>query len=338
MDGIVDPLDVLMLASARADAFLAAVLGTLAAGAVCVPLLRRLKFGQPVRADGPASHLKKQGTPTMGGVAILLPAAAAVAALSAVNPALRTALPAVAAALCFALVGFLDDLLKIRRKSKDGLSPGQKTIGLVAVSLAYTLYMVYGARAGTDMLLPFGGMRAFATVPAALYIPFNVLVFNATANGVNLTDGVDGLASSVTLVVMLAFALAASVGSQDAGAMALAAAVAGGCLGFLAYNAHPARMFMGDVGSFGLGGAVAAVAVMLKAQWALLLFGVAYVAEILSVMVQVAHYKRTGRRVFKMAPVHHHLELSGWGEGAIVALWVGATAVGCAMGLWLLLA
>ena len=338
MGGVVDPLDVLLLASARADAFLLAAAGSLAAGAVCVPILRRLNLGQPVRADGPASHLKKQGTPTMGGVIILLPALAALSALSALNPALRSALPAAAATLCFGAIGFLDDLLKIRRKSKDGLSPRQKTAGLVAVSLAYTCYLVYGARAGTDMLLPLGGMRASVTLPAALYIPFNVFVFNASTNGVNLTDGVDGLASTVTLVVMVAFSVAASTGAQNADAMALAAAVAGGCLGFLAFNAHPARVFMGDVGSFGLGGAVAAVAVMLKVQWALVPFGVAYVAETLSVIIQVTHYKRTKRRVFRMAPLHHHFELCGWREGAIVAAWAFATAIGCAIGLALLFA
>ena len=331
-----DPLEVLRIASSRADAFLFALIGALAFGAVCLPALRRLKLGQPVRADGPATHLKKQGTPTMGGVAILLPAAAVVAALSAMNPSLGSAVPAAVAMLLFGGVGLADDLLKIRRKSKDGLSPGQKTVGLVAVSIAYTVYLVYGARHGTDVMLPFSGMRASVTIPVALYIPLNVLVFNAAANGVNLTDGVDGLASTVTLIVALAFALAASIGARDAGAMALAAAVAGACLGFLAFNAHPARVFMGDVGAFGLGGAVAALAVMLRIQWALLLFGVVYVLEILSVIIQVGHFKRTKERLFKMAPIHHHFELSGWREGAIVAAWAGAAVVGCAVGLVLL--
>jgi phospho-N-acetylmuramoyl-pentapeptide-transferase len=337
MDGPVNPLDILLLASARADAFLVAAIGALALGAACVPALRRLKVGQPVRDDGPASHLKKAGTPTMGGVIILLPAVAAVAALAAVNPALRSALPAAVAALCFSFVGFIDDFLKIKRKSKDGLSPSYKTIGLVIVSLGYTAYLVFIARAGTDMLLPLGGMRAAVTIPVWLYVPFNVFVFNAAANGVNLTDGVDGLASSVTLVVMVAFALAASLRVQDAGAMALAAALAGGCLGFLAFNLHPARVFMGDVGSYGLGGAVAAIAVMLRAHWVILLFGGVYVVESLSVIIQVSHYKRTKRRVFKMAPIHHHFEVSGWREGAIVATWVGATIIGCALGLALLI-
>lgn len=320
---------------ANAIAFLSVFAGTVICGFVLIPILRRLRFGQTIREDGPATHLKKAGTPTMGGVIFLLPIAAALALASPQSPDI---LPALLATLGFGLVGLADDLLKIRRKSKDGLSAVQKTLGLLAVAAAFVAHLALARPGAAGIVLPFTGMDGSAAMPMGLYFPFAVFVFYATTNAVNLTDGVDGLAASVTLAVMAAFAVAGIFSGRDGGAAIFSAAVAGGCLGFLVFNAHPAKVIMGDCGSLALGGAVATAALTMRAPWIILLFGIVYVAEALSDVIQVASYKARRKRVFRMAPIHHHFELGGWPEGKVVLVFVAVTLAFCAAGLAFLFA
>ena len=317
----------------RTVSFSLAFIGTLAAGYVIVPFLRRHHIGQTIREDGPESHLVKNGVPTMGGLIFIIPSTLVLAALSVWD---RRILPALLVTLGFGLVGFVDDMLKVRRKSKDGLTPLQKTAGIVVFSVLFAVFAAYSPSVGTTVLLPLTGLFKGVALPVWVYIPFTVLVMYGASNAVNLTDGVDGLASSVTALVMIALTAAAAISVREDGAVALTAAFAGGCLGFLAFNAHPARVFMGDCGSLALGGAVSAAAVLMRVHWILLLFGVIYAAEALSVIIQVFAFKRTGRRVFKMAPIHHHFELSGWSENGIVLAFSAVTLVFCGIGLWLL--
>jgi len=320
---------------ARTLALLLTFAGAACAGLIAVPILRRLKIGQTVRDDGPATHLKKTGTPTMGGVIFIIPAAIVLAFF-----ALREfrLIPPILVTVGFGLVGFVDDFLKVRRKSKDGLTARQKTIGLLTFATLFSAFAAFSPSVGTFMYLPLTGLSGGITLPFWIYIPFTVFVMYSTSNAVNLTDGVDGLASSVTAIVAASFAVAATIGVRDEGSAGVfAAAFAGGCLGFLLFNAHPARVIMGDCGSLALGGAVSAAAVMMRIHWIILFFGAIYVAEALSVVIQVAYFKRTGgRRIFKMSPIHHHFELSGWGEGRIVFVFCAVTVAMCLAGFGLL--
>ena len=317
----------------RTVSFLLTFAGSIAAGFAVIPLLKKLRAGQPVREDGPATHLAKSGIPTMGGLIFIIPAALVLAALSAWD---HRILPSLLVTLGFGLVGFADDLLKVRRRNKDGLTPARKTIGVIFFASLFSVYTAFSANVGTSILLPLTGLSGELALPFWLYIPLTVFVMYATANAVNLTDGVDGLAPTVTMLVMAAFTLAAAISVREDGAAALTAAFAGGCLGFLFFNAHPARVIMGDCGSLALGGAVSAAAVMMRMHWILVFFGVIYVAEALSVVIQVSSFKRTGRRVFKMAPIHHHFELSNWSENRVVAVFSAVTLASCCIGLLLL--
>ena len=317
----------------RTAAFILTFTGALAAGSIIIPLLRRYNIGQTVRDDGPASHLKKSGVPTIGGIIFLLPAVIVLSICAARD---HRILPQLLVIAGFGLVGLVDDMLKVRRKNKDGLTPLQKTAGILACALLFSVYAAFNENVGTNIYLPLTGFAGELAVPVWFYIPFTVFVMYAAANAVNFTDGVDGLASSVTMLVMASFVLTAAVSVKNDGAEALAAVFAGGCLGFLFFNAYPAKVIMGDCGSLALGGAVSAAAIVMRIPWILLLFGVIYVAEGLSVVIQVSHFKRTRRRVFKMAPIHHHFELSGWSEHRIVISFCIATVVFCCIGFWLL--
>ena len=318
---------------ARSAAFVLTFVLSLGLGFIAVPLLRRLKIGQTIRDDGPATHLVKSGIPTMGGLIFILPASAVLAVLSLWD---RRIIPSLLVTLGFGAVGLVDDLLKVRRKNSKGLSKLQKTAGVMAFALAFSIYAAFSVHIGTGILLPFSGLAGELNVPFWIFIPFSAFVMYGTSNAVNFTDGVDGLASSVTLLVTASFTLAAAVSVRNDGAAALTAAVAGGCLAFLFFNAHPARVIMGDCGSLALGGAVSAAAIVMRVPWILLFFGVVYVAEALSVIIQISYYKRTKRRVFKMAPIHHHFELSGWSEGRIVLVFCIVTFAFCCAGLALL--
>jgi phospho-N-acetylmuramoyl-pentapeptide-transferase len=306
---------------------LAAFLVALLAGPVFIPLLRKFKFGQSIREEGPQSHLKKAGTPTMGGV-IFIVSTLLVTAAAVRNPG-DEAMIALYALVAFGVIGAMDDSLKIIRKKNLGLRAYQKMVLLLAVSGIFGYYAANNPEIGTSVIIPFAGTSFDLGI---MFIPFIIFYFVSVTNAVNLTDGLDGLASTVTLVVMAFF----TVVSLMMGHYTLAifcGAVAGSLLGFLKFNAFPAQVFMGDTGSLALGGAVAAAAMILKLPLIILLVGAIYVLEALSVVLQVSSFKLTKKRIFKMAPIHHHFELSGWHETKVVSMFSIATVVLCLIAL-----
>lgn len=300
----------------------------LLSGTVFLPILRRLKFGQTVRDDGPQTHLVKQGIPTMGGVIFLVPMVL-VGGYFALSDANMTAL--ILTTLGFGLVGFVDDYLKVVRKNKDGLKPKQKMLGLLLVSACFTAYVVMMTDAGDKTVIPFIGLDNPLTIPIVLFIPFCIFVLLAYTNAVNLTDGLDGLAGSITMIVLVFFTVVAMLNDEWNSIKLFCAILAGSCLGFLAYNLHPAKVIMGDMGALALGGAVASVAILLQMPLVLVIAGMVYFIENLSVILQVAYFKKTGKRIFKMAPIHHHFELMGWKETKVVAVFLIVTVVFCAI-------
>jgi phospho-N-acetylmuramoyl-pentapeptide-transferase len=302
---------------------------SLIGGLLLIPVLRKFKLGQTVRSDGPATHLKKTGTPTMGGLIFLIPLLILSFCYAGRFPEM---LPIVFVTLGFGLIGFIDDFIIISKKRKDGLSASQKMLGLIIISAIFTLYLTYNLEFGTDIILPFLGMDITYKLPVWFFIPFTIFVLISATNAVNMTDGLDGLAAGVTLIVMLFFAVVAMTRSEWEHIKVFSSIIAGGCLGFLAFNIHPAKIFMGDTGSLALGGAVGAVAVMAKMPWILLVVGFIYVIETLSVIIQVVSFKMTGRRIFKMAPLHHHFELSGWKETKVVRVFCLVTVIFCIIG------
>lgn len=315
--------------SVQVIAFIAAFILTLLAGPILIPVLTKLKFGQTVRDDGPRTHLKKTGTPTMGGLIFIIPLFLVSVYFSVKYPAI---IPLLLVTLGFGFVGFVDDFIKVVKRRKDGLYARQKTFGLLFVAAAFAVYTVYFTDLGTDMIIPFAGMDATVTLPVWFYIPFIILVLYATTNAVNLTDGVDGLAAGVTLIVAVFFTVVAMTRAEWDYIKVFSAIIAGGCLGFLAFNTHPAKVFMGDNGALALGGALGAVAIMTRMPWILLIAGLIYVLEALSDIIQVISFKTTGKRVFKMAPLHHHFELSGWKETKVVAVFLTVTLIMCLVG------
>ena len=300
----------------------------LAAGPLMIPFLRRLKFGQSIRQEGPQSHLAKAGTPTMGGIIMVL-------ALLPATLLFRHSLEiwvALFVTLGYGLIGFLDDFIKVVLKRNLGLKAREKLFGQVLIAAGLAYFSAAYMNRGTDLWIPFWGQN-FDLGPFYYVLIFFVLV--GTTNGVNLTDGLDGLAAGVTTVAALAYAVIAGwFARPDLSLFCMA--LAGSCLGFLKYNAHPAKIFMGDTGSLALGGALAAVAVMTKTELLLVVVGGIYVIETLSVAIQVASFKSTGRRVFRMAPIHHHFELSGWPEQKVVKTFWLAAAVFALLALGIL--
>lgn len=292
-------------------------------GPLFIPVLHRLKFGQSIREEGPKSHQKKAGTPTMGGIIFIV--ASMIAMVFMVKNPSDEAMIALYAFIAFGFIGFLDDLLKIIRKKNLGLRAYQKMILLVVFSTIFAYYAYVNSQIGTKIMIPFSKTSIDLGI---WYIPFIVLFFAATTNGVNLTDGIDGLATSVTLLVMTFFAMV-SYGMGHWTLSIFCVVVAGALLGFLRVNAFPARVFMGDTGSLALGGAIAATAMMLKLPLIVIVVGGIYVMETLSVILQVASFKLTGKRIFKMSPLHHHFELSGWPEPKIVSIFSIVTVVLC---------
>jgi len=315
--------------STQTIAFAVTFLLTLIAGPVFIPILTRLKVGQTVRDDGPATHLKKTGTPTMGGIIFLLPVLLVSLYYAVEYPGI---LVLTFTTLGFGLIGFIDDFIKVVKRRKDGLYWNQKMLGLLIVSAISTFYIVYVMDLGTDIIIPFLGFDYTFSLPVWIFIPLCMLVLVASTNAVNMTDGLDGLAAGVTLIVMVFFAIVAMTRSEWDYVKMFCSTVAGGCLGFLAFNMHPARVFMGDNGSLALGGAVGVISIVMKMPWILLVAGFIYVIETLSVMIQVASFKIRGKRVFKMAPLHHHFELSGWKETKVVAVFWIVTVVACFIG------
>ena len=306
--------------SAHVLMFIVSFFLTLAMGPVFIPFLTRLKFGQTVRDDGPQSHLKKTGTPTMGGFIFLVPLLIMSVFYARYDSRI---LPIMLVTIGFGLVGFLDDFIKVVKKRKDGLYWNQKMMGLLLIAVSFSFY-VSKVGIGSEIILPLLGMERTIDL-TWFFIPFTVLVLISSTNAVNITDGLDGLCAGVTLIVTLFFSIVAMTRSEWEYIKIFCSILSGGCLAFLAYNAHPARVFMGDMGSLALGGAVGAISIMMNMPIILFVAGGIYVIEALSVIIQVGSFKLTGKRVFKMAPIHHHFELSGWKEVKVVYVFWAVT-------------
>ena len=296
-------------------------------GPVVIPFLRRLKMGQTERVEGVQSHLKKAGTPTMGGVMILI--SVLVTSLFYVKDYPKI-IPVLFVTVGFGLIGFLDDYLKVVMKRSDGLFPMQKMALQIVVTAVFAFYLVKFTDVSLTMLIPFSGGKYLDI--GWLAIPLLFIAVIGTVNGVNFTDGLDGLASSVTVLVTTFFTVIA-VGTKS-GLEPVTCAVVGALLGFLLFNVYPAKVFMGDTGSLALGGFVASTAYMLRMPIFILIVGMIYFVEVLSVMIQVTYFKKTGgKRFFKMAPIHHHFELCGWSETRVVAVFSIITAILCLIAL-----
>ena len=294
---------------------------------VIIPFLRKLKAGQTVREDGPKTHLKKTGTPTMGGIIILLSVVITSAFYVKDYPKM---IPVLFLTLGFGIIGFLDDYIKILLKRSMGLTPWQKMAGQLAVTGVFAYYITKHLALDLSMKIPFvhGKMLDFGS----FNIPVMFFIIIATVNGTNFTDGLDGLASSVTVIAATFFSVVA-IGTKS-GIEPVTCAVAGALLGFLLFNVYPASVFMGDTGSLALGGFVAACAYMLQMPLYIVLVGLIYAVEVLSVVIQVVWFKVSGgKRIFKMAPLHHHFELCGWSETRIVACFSIVTAILCLIAL-----
>lgn len=310
------------IAITTAISFIIMMIGT----PLMIPVLKKIKAGQSIREDGPQTHMVKSGTPTMGGLVII--AAVLITCLTA-GETTTDMLIIIAAFVAFGILGFLDDFVKVTLKRNLGLTAKQKFLLQVLIAVGLALYQSKVSVYGTTVFVPFIDKYIDFGI---WYIPFVAFVVVAMVNSVNLTDGLDGLASGVTLIVAVFLAL---VGS-DFGfttTSVFCSAMAGACLGFLMFNRHPAKVFMGDTGSLALGGGIAAAAIMMNIEMIIPIAGGVYVAETVSVILQVASYKLRGKRIFKMAPLHHHFELSGWKETKVVLVFWMVTFVLCAISL-----
>ncbi|MCQ2541562.1 MAG: phospho-N-acetylmuramoyl-pentapeptide-transferase [Lachnospiraceae bacterium] len=304
---------------------------TILLGPKVIPFLHKLKFGQTVRDEGPESHKAKTGTPTMGGLIFLT--GVLVASLVYVGRFPAT-LPVMLLTFGFGIVGFLDDYIKVVKKRSMGLRAWQKMGLQLLITTLFALYITKVLGLSLAMKIPFA--QGIYLDLGWFNIPLIYLVVIGTDTGSNFTDGVDGLASSVTAVMAVFFAVASI--ALSGGVTPVSMAFIGGLLGFLVFNAHPAKVFMGDTGALALGGFVAAVAYIMQLQLFLVIIGIIYVVEVLSVMIQVSYFKLThGKRIFRMSPIHHHFELGGWSETKVVAVFTIVTALACFIafdGLW----
>ena len=305
---------------------LAAFFVTLILGPGLIKFLHRLKFGQFIREEGPESHLKKSGTPTMGGILFLIGILVGSVFYISDYPKI---VPVLFVTLGFGLIGFLDDYIKVVMSRNLGLTPAQKMLGQIFITAVFAFYMVNYSGLGTEVIIPFTGGTMIDL--GILYVPILFFVVLGTVNGANFTDGLDGLASSVTTLIAVFFTVIAVAARTDV--HPVACAVIGALLGFLCFNTHPAKVFMGDTGSLALGGFVVSTAYMLQIPFFLPIVAFIYFVEVLSVIIQVAYYKRTKKRIFKMAPIHHHFELSGWPETKVVSIFSIVTAVLCLIGM-----
>lgn len=300
---------------------------SVAMGPFIIPFLRKLKMGQTEREEGVKSHLKKAGTPTMGGVMIL--ASIVITSLFYIKDYPKI-IPVLFVTLGFGLVGFLDDYLKVVLRRSDGLFPMQKMALQIVITAVFAFYIVKFTDVPLTLLIPFSGGKYLDLGWLAIPVMFFAVI--GTVNGVNFTDGLDGLASSVTVLVATFFTVVA-VGTKS-GIEPITCAVVGALLGFLLFNVYPASIFMGDTGSLALGGFVASAAYMLQMPLFILIVGLIYLIEVLSVIIQVTYFKKTGgKRIFKMAPIHHHFELCGWSETRVVAVFSVITAILCLIAL-----
>ena len=304
---------------------------------IVVPILRRLKVGQIERKEGPESHLKKQGTPTMGGIIMILVILAVTGFCyydymqdELQMDVAKNLLPLAFVTVGFGIIGFIDDFKKLVLKNTKGLSPKSKMIGLLIVAVGFCLIMINVYGMATDIQIPFTDITL--NLPIWLYIPFAIFVMLGTTNAVNLTDGIDGLSTSVTTIIITCLTVISIMfGIKEV--TIFGSILIGTCLGFLLFNLHPAKVMMGDTGSLMLGGAIAGIALYMKMPLLLVIIAIVPIIETLSVMLQVFHFKRTGERIFKMAPIHHHFELSGWRENKVVSVFSLVTLLACIIGL-----
>ncbi|MDO4265610.1 MAG: phospho-N-acetylmuramoyl-pentapeptide-transferase [Eubacteriales bacterium] len=300
-----------------------------------IPLLHRMKFGQEVRDDGPRAHLKKQGTPTMGGIMFLISIVLTVLIFMLRSGFDTDTLLVLLLTAGFGLIGFADDFLKIKKHQSEGLNPKQKLLLQLVLTLVFAVLVYRYSGNGGSIYIPFLGVGANApvlTLPFWIFVPFVLFVVLGTDNGVNFTDGLDGLCSSVTTAAAAFFAVGGLLLSS--GMSIVAAAVIGALLGFLIYNLYPAKVFMGDTGSLALGGFIAGAAVVSGLTLYIPIVGFIYMIEVISVIIQVAYFKKThGKRFFKMAPIHHHFELLGNSETRIVGVFTGVTILLSLLGL-----
>ncbi len=292
-------------------AFLLSCLISLISGPILIPFLKRLKFGQTVRSDGPKSHFLKTGTPTMGGLMFII--STAISTLVFASNSLE-ALTILIFLVCFGVIGFTDDYIKVVLKRALGLKARSKLFLQIVLSVILVIIAVGFLERGTGIIVPFIGLKVYLHW---FYIIFGIFVVVGTTNAVNLTDGLDGLAAGITFFVVTVYIII-SIFSGKPGPAIFASALAGGLLGFLFYNMNPASIFMGDTGSLALGAALAALAVVTATELFLVIIGGVYVIETLSVIIQVISFKLTGKRIFRMSPIHHHFELKGWKEKKVV--------------------
>lgn len=302
-----------------------------------IPILKRLKVGQIERDDGPESHFKKQGTPTMGGIIIALgiiigTIGGYVYYASREPEVAKNILPLLFITIGFGTIGFIDDFKKLVLKDTKGLKPAYKMLGLLMISVIYTLYLTKGINLGTETFIPF--VKNYVVLPMSLYIPFVIFVMLGTTNAVNLTDGIDGLSTSVSAIITTCLTVIAIILDVKE-IIVFGSIIVGACLGFLIFNLNTAKVFMGDTGSLLLGGVISAIALYLKMPLILLVIALIPVLETLSVVAQVAYFKKTGgKRLLKMAPLHHHFELSGWKENKVVSVFCIITLLLCIIALF----
>ena len=307
--------------------FLISLAVTAAAGFFLIPALRRAKAGQSIREDGPVWHNSKQGTPTMGGIMFIagITAACLTAGFNEMRGGVFSHIFVLLSALAFSAIGFFDDYEKLRKKQNLGLKAMHKLALQIVVAAGFVLLMRLSGGMATDLYVPF--FNVDVTIPAPLYYLFAIFVAVGTVNSVNITDGADGLAAGVSIPVAACYTFVAFMWGYSALGV-FAAALAGGLAGFLIFNFHPARVFMGDTGSLFLGGAVCAMAFALDMPLVFVLLGFVYFVEALSDIIQVSYFKLTkGKRVFKMAPIHHHFEMCGWNEYKLFAVFSGVSAI-----------
>lgn len=302
-----------------------------------IPILKRLKVGQIERDDGPQSHLKKQGTPTMGGIiialGIIIGTIGGYVYYAPREPEVaRNILPLLFITIGFGIIGFIDDFKKLVLRDTQGLRPAYKMLGLLVISVVYTLYLTEGIHLGTETFIPFA--KNYIILPMSIYIPFVIFVMLGTTNAVNLTDGIDGLSTSVSAIITTCLTVIAIILDVKE-VIVFGSIIVGACLGFLIFNLNTAKVFMGDTGSLLLGGIISAIALYLKMPLILLIIAIIPILETLSVVLQVLYFKKTGgKRLLKMAPLHHHFELSGWKENKVVSVFCIITLVLCIVALF----
>lgn len=301
-----------------------------------IPILRKLKIGQIERDDGPESHLGKKGTPTMGGIiialGIIIGTIGGYIYYWATDPEIgNKLLPLLLISIGFGVIGFIDDYKKLVLKNTKGLKPSSKMLGLLIISVLFTLYLLKGTELGTATIIPFTKQKIM--IPVLIYIPFAIFVMLATTNAVNLTDGIDGLSTSVSAIITTCLTVIAIILDVKE-IVVFGSIIVGACLGFLIFNLNTAQVFMGDTGSLLLGGVISAMALYLQMPLILLIIAAIPVVETISVVLQVLYFKKTGgKRLFKMAPLHHHFELSGWNENKVVSIFCVFTLMLCIIGL-----